>query len=54
MGWWKVATAAGIVAVAAAIIESVEEPWQTGLTAGASIVMLYAIWEYRNGGNDGR
>ena len=48
--WVTVAAAALVVFVAAVIIESTNEPWQTGLTAAGGIVILYALHEWRNGG----
>ena len=48
MKWRRYSGPALVVGVAALLIESTKEPWQTGLTAAASLWLLMWIWERQN------
>ena len=50
MEWRRALTVGAIVGLAALLIEATNEPWQTGLTAAAGVVIVLFLWNWRNGG----
>ena len=50
MPWRSLVYPAIIIGVAALLIETTSEPWQTGLTATAAVLVTLWVWDKTRGG----